>query len=337
MIIRLDGGIENKSTADFLAALEAGGATLNMVQSGPGVWVVVSNLTGDTRAALEQSKLVLERHDPEGEAFFVSRRFQAADTLIGAGTDQIGAGRFQIIAGPCAVESAEQSLKTATFLQGEGIRYFRGGLCKPRTSPYSFQGLGRAGLAIFQTIRERFRLRIVSEALDESCLEMILPHVDVVQVGSRNRQNFSLLKRLGAVDKPILLKRGMAATLDEFLMAAEYVVVHGNPRVILCERGIRTISNHTRNTLDLSAVPYLKKVTHLPVIVDPSHGTGLRDLVRPMARAAAAAGADGIMVEVHPEPGRALSDSMQSISHAEFHRLADEVTQIFRLLDSFRN
>jgi 3-deoxy-7-phosphoheptulonate synthase len=216
-------------------------------------------------------------------------------------------------------------------------RLFRGGAYKPRTSPYSFQGLGEPGLRILGEVRERFGLGIVTEALDTDSLDLVEKYADVIQIGARNMQNFSLLKRVGRTRKPVLLKRGMSATLDELLMAAEYVVSEGNYDVILCERGVRTFSDHTRNTLDLSVVPAVQRRSHLPIIVDPSHGTGRRQKVLPLSRAAVAAGADGLLIEVHPYPDRALSDGMQSILPDEFDRLMNEVRAIAAVLQRALN
>ncbi len=263
-----------------------------------------------------------------------SRRFKSSTTVIDLGSVHIGDGSVQIIAGPCAVENQEQMQLLGPALHEAGVVLLRGGLFKPRTSPYSFQGMGQAGIPILAELKQKYGFKIVTEALDEDCLDQLLPIADVIQLGSRNMQNYSFLKRLGGVPRPILLKRGMAATLTEFLMAAEYIVINGNPQVILCERGIRTISDYTRNTLDLSAVPLLKKETHLPVIVDPSHATGRGDLVRIMARAAVAAGADGLMVEVHPDPGSALSDGHQSIDLPEFRRMLEELRRIALAMDT---
>ena len=209
-----------------------------------------------------------------------------------------------------------------------GARFFRGGAYKPRTSPYAFQGLGEEGLKIMADIREQFGLKIITEALDYESLDLVADYADVIQIGARNMQNFSLLKRAGRLRKPVLLKRGMSATLEEFLMAAEYVLSEGNYEVILCERGVRTFADHTRNTLDLSIVPAVQKLSHLPIIVDPSHGTGKRDKVLPMSRAAVATGADGLLVEVHHDPDRALSDGAQSITCDQFDELVSEVRQI---------
>jgi 3-deoxy-7-phosphoheptulonate synthase len=238
---------------------------------------------------------------------------------------QIGNGDFTIIAGPCSVENSEMIISTAQYVKSMGAAILRGGAFKPRTSPYAFQGLKEEGLELLKTASREAHIPVVSEVLDPRDVEIIYDYVDMFQIGSRNMQNFALLKEVGKTDKPILLKRGMAATIEDFVMAAEYVAAEGNDQIILCERGIRTFENLTRNTLDLAAVPILKKLCKLPVIVDPSHGTGIRDLVLPMSLAALAVGADGIMVEVHPDPACALSDADQSLSFEDFEALAKRI------------
>ncbi len=236
------------------------------------------------------------------------------------------------MAGPCAIESREQALTTAELVARAGARFFRGGAYKPRTSPYSFQGLAEDGLKILAEIRDRFGLLIVTEAVDNESLELVEKYADMIQIGARNMQNFSLLKRAGRARKPVLLKRGMSATLEEFLMAAEYVMSEGNYNVVLCERGVRTFADHTRNTLDLSVVPAVQRLSHLPIIVDPSHGTGKRNKVTPLSRAAVAVGADGLIIEVHPDPDRALSDGKQSLFPDQFDHLMAEIRQIANVL-----
>ena len=259
-----------------------------------------------------------------------SRDVKEENTVIRfPGTDAtIGGGELAVVAGPCSIESREQAFAIAEQVAAGGAQFFRGGAFKPRTSPYVFQGLGLEALQIMAEIRERYGLRIVTEALDSESLELVAEWADVIQIGARNMQNFSLLKKAGKLRKPVLIKRGLSATLDEFLMAAEYVMSEGNYQVILCERGVRTFTDHTRNTLDLSIVPAVQRLSHLPILVDPSHGTGRRDSVLPMARAAVAAGADGILVEVHNHPELALSDGPQSIYPEQFDRMMDDVEQI---------
>jgi 3-deoxy-7-phosphoheptulonate synthase len=266
----------------------------------------------------------------------VSREVKNEDSLIHVGPADggvtVGGKELAIIAGPCAVESRQQAFAAAARVRQAGARLFRGGAFKPRTSPYSFQGLGREGLEILAEVRRQFGLFIVTETIDPENCDLVEEYADVLQVGARNMQNFSLLKRVGRSQRPVLLKRGMSATLEEFLMAAEYILSEGNYNVILCERGVRTFADHTRNTLDLSVIPAVKRLSHLPIIVDPSHGTGKRDKVIPLARAAVAVGADGLIVEVHPEPERALSDGYQSLDPEEFERLMEQVRAIARVL-----
>lgn len=265
----------------------------------------------------------------------VSREVKAEDSLIrigSAGLVIVGGQQLGIIAGPCAVETRDQAFRAAERVCRAGARLFRGGAFKPRTSPYSFQGLGEEGLEILAEVRERFGLLIVTETVDPVNCDLVERYADVLQVGARNMQNFSLLKRVGCSAKPVLLKRGLSATLEEFLMAAEYILSEGNYNVILCERGVRTFADHTRNTLDLSVIPAVKRLSHLPIIVDPSHGTGKRDNVLPLARAAIAVGADGLMIEVHPEPDRALSDGFQSLDPEQFQELMKEVSAIGAVL-----
>ena len=240
----------------------------------------------------------------------------------------IGGEELAIVAGPCAIENRKQAFAIAEHLARQGVRFFRGGAYKPRTSPYSFQGLGEEGLKIMADIRDQFGLMIVTEAVDNESLDLVDHYADLIQIGARNMQNFSLLKKAGRAKKPVLLKRGMSATLEEFLMAAEYVMSEGNYNVILCERGIRTFADHTRNTLDLSVVPAVHRLSHLPILVDPSHGTGVRSKVTPLSRASVAVGADGLMVEVHNEPDRALSDGKQSLYLEQFDELIGQVRQI---------
>ncbi len=244
----------------------------------------------------------------------VSRECKNEDTVISVRGAEIGGNSITVIAGPCAVESRSQLLTAARQVKAAGAHIIRGGAFKPRTSPYSFQGLEEEGLNILREASLETGLPVVTEVIDEHSLQLALNYVDIIQIGARNMQNFRLLKAAGQTDKPVLLKRGMSATIEEWLMAAEYIMAEGNGRVILCERGIRTFETSTRNTLDLSAVPMVKRLSHLPVIVDPSHGTGDRGLVTPMSLAAIAAGADGLIVEMHPEPAQALSDGPQSLT-----------------------
>lgn len=262
----------------------------------------------------------------------VGRDLKHEDTIVRVGEVEIGGPEPAIIAGPCAVESYEQTMAIAEIVAACGVKLFRGGAFKPRTSPYSFQGLGREGLKILAEARDRFGLSIVTEVLDTETADLVEEYADIVQVGARNMQNFSLLRRVGQAGRPVMLKRGMSATLDELLLAAEYIMAEGNYNVILCERGVRTFADHTRNTLDLSIVPAVQQRSHLPIIVDPSHGTGKRHKVIPLARAAVAAGADGIMVEVHNHPEQALSDGPQALLPEMFKQLVAEVRAIHKVI-----
>ncbi|MFQ5669483.1 MAG: 3-deoxy-7-phosphoheptulonate synthase [Acidobacteriota bacterium] len=255
----------------------------------------------------------------------VGRTFQPENTLVSVGDVTVGSGEVVVMAGPCSVESEAQIQACAAAVREAGALILRGGAYKPRTSPYSFQGLGPAGLDLLRKAADENDLAVVSEILDAKDLPLFLDKVDLIQVGARNMQNFALLKELARVEKPVLLKRGMSATLQELLLSAEYLLSGGNRKVILCERGIRTFEPSTRNTLDLSAIPILRQTGHLPVIADPSHGTGLRDYVAPMARAAVAAGADGLLIEVHPEPEKALSDGSQSLTPSMFTTLMEQM------------
>jgi len=305
----------------------------------PGAQRTAIGITGNQgeaeRGSLEELSGVSEVIRVSKAYKLASRDVKEEDTVIRfAGTDAaIGGRALAVVGGPCSIESREQAFAIAEQVAASGAQFFRGGAYKPRTSPYAFQGLGIEALRIMSEIRERFGLRIVTEALDNESLDLVAEYADVIQIGARNMQNFSLLKRAGRVRKPVLLKRGLSATLEEFLMAAEYILSEGNYEVILCERGVRTFADHARNTLDLSIVPAIQKVSHLPILVDPSHGTGKRDNVLPMARAAIAVGADGVLVEVHHQPDKALSDGPQSIYPAQFARMMDEIGQIAPIVE----
>jgi 3-deoxy-7-phosphoheptulonate synthase len=253
-------------------------------------------------------------------------------TVVRVGDATIGGDELAIIAGPCAIESRNQAFAIAEAVRRSGARFFRGGAYKPRTSPYAFQGLGEEGLRILSDVRDAYGLKIVTEALDEAGVDLVERYGDVIQIGARNMQNFSLLRRAGKARIPVLLKRGLAATLDEWLLAAEYVMAEGNYQVVLCERGIRTFAQHTRNTLDLAAIPAVRRLSHLPVIVDPSHGTGKNYMVNPLARAGVAVGADGLIVEVHDQPDHALSDGAQALNLEQYEQLVTEVRSIYDVL-----
>ena len=262
----------------------------------------------------------------------VSREVKPDDTVVRIHGVDVGGDELALIAGPCSVESREQILASARAVKAAGAQLLRGGAYKPRTSPYAFQGLGEEGLKYLAEARAETGLGVVTEAIDVETFDLVEEYADCIQIGARNMQNFSLLRRAGRARKPVLMKRGMSSTLEEFLMAAEYILSEGNYQVVLCERGVRTFTDHTRNTLDLSVVPAVKSLSHLPIIVDPSHGTGKRDKVHPMALAAVAAGAAGLIVEVHPNPDRALSDGYQSLYPDQFAELAEECRAVCDLL-----
>jgi len=253
-------------------------------------------------------------------------------TVIEVGDATIGGEELAIIAGPCAIESHDQAFAVAESVRRSGAKFFRGGAFKPRTSPYAFQGLGEDGLKILEDIRERYGLKIVTEALDEAGVDLVERYADVIQIGARSMQNFTLLRRVGKSRLPVLLKRGLSATLDEWLLAAEYIMSEGNYQVVLCERGIRTFAQHTRNTLDLSAIPAVRRISHLPVIVDRSHGTGKNYMVTPLARAGVAVGADGLIIEVHDQPDHALCDGAQALTLEQYEQLVSEVRAIHEVI-----
>lgn len=262
----------------------------------------------------------------------ISLDLKPEKTVVRVGDAAIGGDELALIAGPCAIESRAQAFAIAETVRRSGARFFRGGAYKPRTSPYAFQGLGEEGLKILADVREAYGLKIVTEALDEHGVDLVERYGDVLQLGARNMQNFSLLKRAGRSPLPVLLKRGLAATLDEWLLAAEYIMAEGNYNVVLCERGIRTFAQHTRNTLDLAAIPAVRRLSHLPVVVDPSHGTGKNYMVTPLARAGVATGADGLIIEVHDQPERALSDGAQALTLEQYEQLVTEVRAIHEVI-----
>jgi len=262
---------------------------------------------------------------------FVSREFRQGRTVVRVKSHDIGGDEFAVMAGPCSVESEKQIMETAEAVAGAGAKVLRGGAFKPRTSPYDFQGMEVEGLRLLRQAGERTKLAVVTEVMSDSDVELVAEYADIMQVGARNMQNFALLKSLGGCGRPVLLKRGMSSTIKELLMSAEYIVAHGNPNVILCERGIRTFETATRNTCDIAAVPVLNELTHLPVVVDPSHATGKRALVPAVSRAAVAIGADGLIVEVHPCPEKAVSDGAQSLTLAGFHQMMRSLEPYVRL------
>lgn len=283
---------------------------------------VLAELSLDSDPAVESVKPILAPYK------LVSREMHPHDTIVRVGDVPFGGSTFQVVAGPCAVETPEQLGETAAAVKEAGAAALRAGAYKPRTSPYGFSGHGPDGLKILREIGDEYGLPVVTEVMDTADIDTVAEHADALQIGTRNMQNFALLRAVGEIDKPVVLKRGMSATIKEWLLAAEYLVSAGNEQVILCERGIRTFETATRNTLDLNAIPYVKRKTHLPVVVDPSHGTGVRDLVTPMALAAAACGADGLLVEVHRDPPAALSDGAQSLFPDQFKALMDTLAPV---------
>ena len=328
--------MDQKATPQDIAAvinaIEARGYTARPIPGGERVAIGILNNEGPVDAALFLALPGVKDAIPVTRAYkLVSREFKPEDTVIQVGDVCIGSGGLTIIAGPCAIESESQALTIAGHVKRSGAQLFRGGAFKPRTSPYSFQGLGLEGLKILARVRENTGMPVVTEVMDFETFELVEQYADVIQIGTRNMQNFSLLKRAGRARKPVLLKRGMAATVDEWLMAAEYILEGGNSNVILCERGVRTFVHHSRNTLDLSAVPVVRKESHLPIIVDPSHAAGRRDQVIPLSRASVAVGAHGLMVEVHHDPAKALSDGGQSLYPDQFEMLCRHVRSIHKV------
>lgn len=283
---------------------------------------IIADLPVEAMPGVEKTVSVTEGYK------LVSRDFKQEDSIVDVNGALIGGSHFAVMAGPCAVESREQLLESARIVRDGGAQFLRGGAYKPRTSPYAFQGLEEKGLEFLAEAREKTGLKIVTEVIDVESVATVSAYADMLQIGARNMQNFQLLKAVGRNNKPVLLKRGLAATLNEWLNAAEYIMSEGNYNVVLCERGIRTYEEYTRNTLDLSAVAAVKNISHLPIIVDPSHGTGKWKLVRPMSRAAIAAGADGLMIEVHPDPSIALSDGKQSLTPENYNLVMKEIAQI---------
>ena len=322
MVIVLKNAKDQSQLNYLLSLLDEKGIT---VQQTVGVSKTILGLVGDTASvdidALRALDIVEDVKRIQEPYKLANRKFHPNDTIISVGETTIGNGSLTLIAGPCSVESEEQICQIALSVKASGATLLRGGAFKPRSSPYSFQGLQAEGIRLLKLAREVSGLPIVSEITDSDQLPLF-EDVDVIQVGARNMQNFELLRKLGKIDKPILLKRGLSATYDELIMSAEYIMAGGNDKVILCERGIRTFETYTRNTLDIAAIPVLKKLTHLPVIADPSHATGKAELVAPVSAAAAAAGADGLIIEVHNDPPRALSDGAQSLRCDEFAELA---------------
>lgn len=333
MLIVMEKDATAEEIKNVVSAIEARGYTARPIPGGHRVSIGILNNKGpvdpDAFISLPGVQDAISVTRPFK---LVSREFQPEDTLIHVGDTVIGNGHLTIIAGPCAIESEKQAFTIAEHVKKAGAVIFRGGAFKPRTSPYSFQGLGLEGLKILARIREKLGMPVVTEVMDTETFDLVEEYADIIQIGTRNMQNFSLLRRAGKASKPVFLKRGMAATIDEWLMAAEYIMEGGNSDVILCERGVRTFVHHSRNTLDLSAVPVVRKESHLPIIIDPSHAAGRRDQVIPLSCAAAAVQADGIMVEVHHAPDQAMSDGAQSLYPHQFEKLCRQVQAIFDTL-----
>src|SRR5262245_17231830 len=329
MLIVMQSDASEQQVQDVLAAVRRMELTPHPM---PGATRTAIAITGNTAAVdartLEVLPGVKECIRVTKPFKLASREMHRDDTVVTLPQGTFGPGHFTIIAGPCSVENEPQIQKTAEFLLEHGVKFLRAGAFKPRTSPYAFQGMGQEGLNILARVRKRTGIGIVTELMDTDNADAVEAASDIIQIGTRNMQNFSLLKRVSRASKPVLLKRGMSATLEEWLMAAEYVMAGGNYRVLLCERGVRTFSDHSRNTLDLSVIPPCKTLSHLPVLVDPSHGTGKRAYVPAMALAALAAGADGLLIEVHPEPDRAMSDGAQSLDFKGFAQLREQLALV---------
>jgi len=335
MLIVMQANATEREIADVVKVVNEMGLRAHPL---PGATRTAIGITGNTGAIdpthFENLAGVAEAIRVSKPYKLITRDLRPEKTVVRVGDAAIGNRELAIIAGPCAIESREQAFAVAEVVRRSGARFFRGGAVKPRTSPYSFQGLGEEGWKIMAEVREKFGLKIVAEALDENAVDLVEQHADMIQIGARNMQNFSLLRRAGRSKLPVLLKRGMAAMLDEWLLAAEYIMAEGNYQVVLCERGVRTFAQHTRNTLDLAAVPAVRRISHLPVIVDPSHGTGKNFMVTPLARAGVAVGADGLMIEVHDQPERALSDGAQALNLEQYEQLVREVHAMRSVLPS---
>lgn len=329
MIVVMEKGIPEERIAEVLASIEKRGYSFHLSKGEERtiIGVLGSKDKADDLAleALDGVEKIIPILTPYKIA---SREFQKENTVIKIKGVEIGANEIQVMAGPCAVESKEQILEIAEIVKKSGAKIMRGGAFKPRTSPYAFQGLAEKGLRYLRDAADQTGLLVVSEVMDTKSIDLVSQYVDILQIGARNMQNFPLLKEVSRLNKPVLLKRGLSATIEEWIMAAEYILAGGNSQVILCERGIRTFETYTRNTLDLSVVPIIKHLTHLPVIVDPSHGTGKWRLVSPMAKAAVVAGADGLIIEVHPDPSQALSDGPQSLKPEKYQQLMEELKDV---------
>ncbi len=331
--------MDQKATAEqidkVVEIIESRGFTARPIPGGDRVSIGILHNKGPVDPALFMGLTGVKEAIPVTRPYkLVSRETKAEDTCIQVGDVTIGNGHLTLMAGPCAVESESQAMSIAEKVKKAGGHIFRGGAFKPRTSPYTFQGLGEQGLKILAKVREAFDLPVVTEVMDTDTFSLVEAYADILQIGTRNMQNYSLLKRAGQSKRPVLLKRGMSATLDEWFMAAEYIMSEGNPQVMLCERGVRTFVKHSRNTLDLSAVPVILKESHLPIIIDPSHAAGYRDQVIPLSRASVAVGAHGLIVEVHHKPETALSDGAQSLYPEQFEKLCDYANAVHKLIES---
>jgi len=333
MLVVMDRGATPEQVDKVVKIIESRGMTARPIPGGDRVSIGILNNKGPVDQALFLGLSGVKDAIPVTRPYkLVSREVQPDDTLIRVGNVVIGNGHLTLMAGPCAIESESQAMTIAEQVKNAGGQIFRGGAFKPRTSPYTFQGLGEEGLKILAKVRETFDLPVVTEVMDTDTFDLVEAYADILQIGTRNMQNYSLLKRAGQSKRPVMLKRGMSATLDEWLMAAEYIMSEGNSQVMLCERGVRTFVRHSRNTLDLSAVPVIKRESHLPIIIDPSHAAGYRDQVIPLSRASVAVGAHGLIVEVHHKPDEALSDGGQSLYPEQFEALAKWAGSVHELL-----
>jgi 3-deoxy-7-phosphoheptulonate synthase len=326
MLVVMDSAARPEDVRRVVETIEQLGLSAHPI---PGAQRTAIGITGNRgsieTAALENLPGVVEIIRVSAPYKLVSREAKRENTVVSVGGVPVGGPALAIVAGPCAIESETQAIEVACAVRRAGANLYRGGAFKPRTSPYSFQGLGEEGLRILSRVRAETGLPIVTEVLDTETADLVAEYADCLQIGARNMQNFSLLKKVGRMRKPVLLKRGMSATIEELLLSAEYLLAEGNYEVILCERGVRTFADHTRNTLDLSAIPYVQRISHLPILVDPSHGTGKRQKVLPLSRAAVAVGADGLLVEVHTHPEAALSDGPQALLPEMFDELVEQV------------
>jgi 3-deoxy-7-phosphoheptulonate synthase len=326
MLIVMDSAATADDVRRVVEAVEGLGLRAHAIPGAQRTAIGVTGNRGSVESASFENLPGVAEVIPVTAAYkLVSREAKREDTVVSVGGVPVGGLRVAVVAGPCAVESERQAIDIAREVVAAGATLYRGGAFKPRTSPYSFQGLGEPGLKILKKVREETGLPIVTEVLDTDTAELVAEYADCLQIGARNMQNFALLKKVGRIRRPVLLKRGMSATIEEFLLSAEYLLSEGNYEVLLCERGVRTFANHTRNTLDLSVIPYVKRISHLPILVDPSHGTGKRSKVLPMSRAAVAAGSDGLLIEVHNHPEVALSDGPQALLPEMFAQLMAEV------------